>query len=87
MHLSIYLYIYIKTNADVSLVRNFDDTNFDPNTGFVSCGFKGSLASSSTCPLSKTIKYAIEFIDNNVWLVRVCGFEHNFSVLFWHYVL
>jgi hypothetical protein len=30
-------------------------------------GFIGSLASPSTCPLSKTIKYDAEFIDKNVW--------------------
>lgn len=65
------IFDFLKTNADISLVRSLDSSNLDPTTGKVSCAFKGNNAGASVCPVASSIGFAVEFLNDDVWLVSL----------------
>jgi hypothetical protein len=62
----------MQLNADIALVRNLDDSNYDKSIGRVSCTFEDSTSTDSlpVCPhVNGALNVAAEFKhDNKKWL-------------------
>jgi hypothetical protein len=62
----------MQLNADIALVRNLDDSNYDKSIGRASCTFEDSTATNDVpvCPhVSGALQVAAEFkTDQGKWL-------------------